>query len=1189
MVCNYCGKQFGSYISVRLHERVGHPLEYNAELESRLPEPDSLVYERLAAIEARAVKGAAFINEMARATGLTKDQVRHRRTKPEYKIVLENTKRRVAAEAKSTFASSDGSAAATSTGASTSKTAAPKAKPPSWASLFRRATTAKPTATASSASSSQPPAPSSAPSTKIPHTSPPVDSAKCPRAGGKSDTEPRPSTSYQSPDPPTPGVKRRRCTPSPADVLSTITKKPKVCCRSEDNSASICEDRPPATASAPSGEMVARTPGKRRRESSPSDSVTSKLPCTMEAAFEPAIREPGVVGLPCLRRRSSRLSESMHDLAAPDVASSCPFRRMLTDVRVSLPGNVLMTNCIDAALLKSSEEVKLQLDNWVAARFLKPTSGSQGRPAAKSRRPPQGGFERKAPAKGKRVSAFKKAQDLWTKNRASLAERVLSGVAWDSESTLPPIEDVERLYRDIFESESPRDVEPVTFPKAAGETYYPIAQEEIKRALHGWRDTAPGPDGIRVSTVRSSSLLELAVVFNIIFWRNVLPSTFALSKTSLIFKGGDRTNAANYRPITVSSAVQRLLHRVLLHRIQAAVTLNSRQRGFVACDGTIINAVTLDAYVRSRTARGSAYNVVSLDLRKAFDMVSHHAVLRALKRHGVDEGTQSFLSNSLMSACTLIRVGHCTTAHMAMRRGVKQGDPLSPLLFNLVMDELLDRLEQSGLGGSLGTAKIPALAFADDLVLMEDSDVAMTQLLDMAADFFSARGLEINASKCAAISASPLEGKSVVRTRPIFRVKGRLVNVLGVLDSFRYLGHQYGARGLLKPSLTNLPTWLHNIGRAPLKPDQKFGLVRDFVIPRLLYTLQNSRINAKTLSEADRLIRSATKKFLHLHLHTADQHLYAAVRDGGLGLMPLRRRVPEVMMGRLRKALMSDDPSVSALGRIPVIANLLSRLQGLVGEVNSREWWRQRVRTGATSRGLEAACEDSASRQWLSSKPRGWTGGDFVRAIHLRAANLPTAGIPSNPPEQRWCRGGCGKVETLCHVLQACPVTHWERIGRHNFVATKISDHARRKGWRVEEEPHVRHRDGTLYKPDLVIHRAAASIVVCDVQVSWEGDRGLGWSWEQKRLVYDQWHFMEAARERWPGKEFTFAPIIVGARGIWSAANKPTHELLAIPPNTRANIVNGCLKWGASIHRAFMKAIWSRQRPHRGAAPRPAA
>lgn len=79
-------------------------------------------------------------------------------------------------------------------------------------------------------------------------------------------------------------------------------------------------------------------------------------------------------------------------------------------------------------------------------------------------------------------------------------------------------------------------------------------------------------------------------------------------------------------------------------------------------------------------------------------------------------------------------------------------------------------------------------------------------------------------------------------------------------------------------------------------------------------------------------------------------------------------------------------------------------------------------------------------------------------------------------------------MESLSHVLQGCPVTHFERIRRYDEIVKKVARHSRRRGWTVEVEPRVYHPDRQLYKPDLVIHQPRGLTVV-DVQVCWEGPR----------------------------------------------------------------------------------------------------
>lgn len=162
--------------------------------------------------------------------------------------------------------------------------------------------------------------------------------------------------------------------------------------------------------------------------------------------------------------------------------------------------------------------------------------------------------------------------------------------------------------------------------------------------------------------------------------------------------------------------------------------------------------------------------------------------------------------------------------------------------------------------------------------------------------------------------------------------------------------------------------------------------------------------------------------------------------------------------------------------------------------------------------------------------------------IHLRTAKLPRVGIPSNPVEVRACRGGFSGAETVCHILQVCPVGHDERVFRHDAVVKKVAAHCTRPGWRAEEEPRVWHEDGTLYKSDQIIFKRPTQAVVVDAQVSREKGPSMLEIWKKKVALYCNSKFLVAARKKRPDTEFSFHPVILGARGIWSTCNSSTNK-----------------------------------------------
>lgn len=407
------------------------------------------------------------------------------------------------------------------------------------------------------------------------------------------------------------------------------------------------------------------------------------------------------------------------------------------------------------------------------------------------------------------------------------------------------------------------------------------------------------------------------------------------------------------------------------------------------------------------------------------------------------------------------------------------------------------------MGGSLNQSnRVAVIAFADDLAVLEDNPADMFETLREISGFLLRKGMALNPRKCAALVRERAGGKVTTRTQPLYELEGSKIPQVTRINVQRFLGHELNASGIIRPSLTNLPIWLARVEKAPLKPAQKLAVIKSFIIPKISYVLQSPAISAQQLAAADKIIKTAVKRTLHLNIHTPDAALYAKMRDGGLGLTELRSQIPYQMLNRLTKLRAHTDYlALQACINSSSAQILTAKLERLVGPINPSQSWKEAIQNGNLTKGLEAATEDKASRTWIDYPNPHWSGPDYVATVQLRTANLPTAALPSNPADRRMCRGGCQKAETLNHVLQQCPVTHWPRICRHDEVLRKVYNFATRK-WPSELEPHVRHQDGTLFKPDLVVHQPDSTTVV-DVAICWEGHQPLSAAWQTKYQVYN--------------------------------------------------------------------------------------
>lgn len=266
---------------------------------------------------------------------------------------------------------------------------------------------------------------------------------------------------------------------------------------------------------------------------------------------------------------------------------------------------------------------------------------------------------------------------------------------------------------------------------------------------------------------------------------------------------------------------------------------------------------------------------------------------------------------------------------------------------------------------------IAAMAFADDIILLEDRQDKLQAILFDTTTFCERRGLAINPFKCTSLSGAPTGGNKITTffTKPIFTVGSKRLPIVDSFNTFRYLGYLFGTSRVHKPTAAHLSTWCSRLQHAPLKPDQKLNIISDNVLPKALYGLQNLKFTAQILKTADRIVNGFVKKALRLPIHTPDALVQAKLRDGGLGIPELRREIPSILTRRIENlSIRTTDPTVLRILNCPHVLNNLNRLKKLAGITPAAQIWRENIISGPSSTGIEQVVEDKSSRQWIANK-----------------------------------------------------------------------------------------------------------------------------------------------------------------------------------------------------------------------------
>jgi hypothetical protein len=804
--------------------------------------------------------------------------------------------------------------------------------------------------------------------------------------------------------------------------------------------------------------------------------------------------------------------------------------------------------------------------------------------------------------KGTRRYLYARTQDLYHKNPGLIAKHIRDGVDWLERGIQPKIADVRQLYETLWGLEPAvqlPDMGDADPPLPLSDVLPVITAEEVRRRISRMkRSTAAGPDGITRGDVCHPSTQEvLRLLFNLLMVVGRQPTAWRMNRTALLPKEGkDLTSVTNFRPITIGSLLSRIYWGIIDSKVRNVLRFTPRQKGFVCETGCFNNVHILSELLRHSKEGHKALVAVVLDINKAFDTIPHSAMVPALRKKGLPAQLLHMINDAYLDVHTVITADGGDTT-IRLRRGVKQGDPMSPLLFTAVLEPLLLALEsQPGFTINEDLA-VSSLAFADDLVLLAESpDQAGRQLLAVE-EYFSGLGMSISATKCAAFHIRPTKDSWVVADPGLALRSGEEVPFWGPGTSLSYLGVKISPWAGIDISglRAHLAATLRRVKSLALKPHQKVDLISTYLVPHYLYQLVVATPTTTLLRELDQELRVVVKDIFHLPHSTTNGVIYSGKRDGGLGFPKLETLVTASTLRMGLRFMSGPDPVQRALG---VASGLEGRLKRLA--TAQRLNWPateadiRQFKLGAKKRELEkwaslgsqgksvAAHTDSRlSNAWLFDqtllKP-----GRMITALQMRTNTCAdrVAMCRAKARTDPTCRQCKSPLETLGHILGQCRATKRRRIRRHDEIRDLIVDEVTKAGLGVSvtKEPLIRHPSGGNLKPDLVVQNQGRVCVV-DVTVRHEDGDYLAQGHHSKLEKYSR--LIPHLRTVFGATSGVVLPIVVGTMGAMPRETVKALATLGIKDRkTLLTISLIALRSSIEIYHDFMD--YDRPHPRRG-------
>jgi len=276
-----------------------------------------------------------------------------------------------------------------------------------------------------------------------------------------------------------------------------------------------------------------------------------------------------------------------------------------------------------------------------------------------------------------------------------------------------------------------------------------ITPDQVLKLLKSVETTkACGPDNFHPMILKECAdqlCVPLCTIFSKSVTEGHVPTDWKMANVTCIFKKGIRSEPGNYRPISLTSIVCKLLEKLIRESILNHLTrhnlLSDNQYGFRGHRNTILQLLTVLEDWTSAIDSDGQVDTVYLDFAKAFDTVPHKRLLCKLKAYGISGQLLSWIEDFLSNRKQRVNINGNSSGYCDVVSGVPQGSILGPLLFVIYINDVPDNVKSS------------CYLFADDtklynVIRSEDDQKQLQSDIFALCKWSSEWMLRFNVQKC---------------------------------------------------------------------------------------------------------------------------------------------------------------------------------------------------------------------------------------------------------------------------------------------------------------------------------------------------------------------------------------------------------------------------------------------------------
>jgi hypothetical protein len=679
-------------------------------------------------------------------------------------------------------------------------------------------------------------------------------------------------------------------------------------------------------------------------------------------------------------------------------------------------------------------------------------------------------LKQKLAVQGKRLRKYnqkykRNAQNKQFINNEKLFYRNISQCNDNTTDSLPSKESFENFWSNLWSNSVQHNKDAIWIANLKDETSsiqmnQPIISiEEIKLVLsktHNWK--SPGPDNIHNYWWKNFKSVHQPLVnqLNKIIENNEeLPEFLMKGKTYLIYKKGDKNKPENYRPITCLSTLYKIITALVSNKINNHIIENDIlaeeqkgcRRGARGCKEELIIDQIICKMAKKKTRNLSA---AWIDYIKAFDSTPHSWLIEVLKLYKIHPTIIQFLSQSMTKWTTTLYASTKTTKivskEIEIKRGIFQGDSLSPLWFCLALNPLSQLLNDSNHGFKLTkSTKINHQFYMDDLKLYGSNKKEIEDLLSITENFSKDICMDFGIDKCAVLEVK--KGK-IEKSKAIKTLANKEINCLDKTSEYKYLGFSQ-CLDLTSNAKTNIKEKYLNRVKTVLKSEllakNKIKAVNTWAIPLLMYSFGILNWTETDLEDLNRKTRTLFTEYRVHHPKSAIERFHLPRKYGGRGVLDIHY-LCDKQINNLQKYFLESTKLIhQTLVQIDSFTPLKLKEQSLK-EINNtiqykKETWNGKALHGRFAKNLNDNTTDKEnSLQWLLSGGLFPETEGFIFAIQDQV--IPTRNFLKYIEKQQIedkCRLCNAHSETIQHISAGCRImSGTEYTERHNSIAKII-------------------------------------------------------------------------------------------------------------------------------------------------------